>query len=91
MQVSFEIPQSIADELKSHFGHDLSRAALEALVIEGYRMAHLSAGEVANVLGFATSIEARDWLGHRGIELNYSLADLEADRASLAKFFPEMA
>jgi predicted HTH domain antitoxin len=59
--------------------------ALEASTIEGYRTAKLSAGEVAEILRLATSLEALDWLGRRGIALNYSREDYESDRNTLAR------
>lgn len=77
--------------LKRAFGPDLDRAAIEALAVEGYRAGKLTAGEVARVLGLETSIAAQEWLARRGVELNYSLEDLCADRETLSKRFPEMA
>lgn len=85
------VPPSVEQTLQRAFGQDLKQAALEALAIEGYRTAKLSAGEVAGVLGLATSIEAQQWLAHHGVPLNYALDDLEVDRVSLSKRFPEMA
>lgn len=82
---------SVEQTLTKAFGSDLKRVALEALAIEGYRSAKLTAGEVAKILGLATSIEAQAWLGQHGVSLNYSSDDLESDRAALAKHFPEMA
>lgn len=84
------ISADIERTLESAFGPELERAALEALAIEGYRTARLTAGEVAKVLGLETSIQAQAWLARRGVEANYSLEDLVADRVSLAKLFPEM-
>jgi len=88
---TLQVTAEIGETLRRAFGQDLDRAAIEALAIEGYRSARLSAGEVARILGLATSIEAVDWLAHRGVPMNYSLEDLEKDRAALAKHFPEMA
>jgi predicted HTH domain antitoxin len=76
--------------LERAFGPDLDRAAIEALAIEGYRTARLTLGEVAQILGLETSIAAQSWLSQHGVELNYSVEDLRADRESLAKCFPEM-
>ncbi len=76
--------------LQRAFGPDLDRAAVEALAIEGYRTGKLTLGETAKVLGLETSIAAQAWLSEHGIELNYSVEDLRADRESLAKHFPEM-
>ncbi|HWL95225.1 MAG TPA: UPF0175 family protein [Phycisphaerae bacterium] len=86
---SIDISGEIEQTLERAFGTDLRRAALEALAIEGYRTARLSAGEVAQVLGLDTSIEAQEWLAHHGVELNYSMEDLEADRLTLSKLFPD--
>jgi len=85
------ISAEIEGTLERAFGPELDRAALEALAIEGYRTARLTAGEVAKVLGLETSIQAQAWLARRGVEANYPLDDLVADRESLAKFFPELA
>ncbi len=89
--VTLNVPSSLEATLRRIFGDDLDRVALEALAIEGYRLAKLTAGEVARLLGLATSIEAQRWLAARGVPLNYSLDDLDADRAALARHFPEMA
>ncbi len=88
---TLNISGSIEETLKKAFGQDLDRAALEALAIEGYRTAKLTAGEVARILGLETSIAAQAWLAQHGVELNYALEDLDADRESLSKHFPEMA
>jgi predicted HTH domain antitoxin len=77
--------------LQRAFGPDLDRAAVEALAIEGYRTGKLTAGEVARILGLETSIAGQAWLAEHGVELNYSVEDLQADRESLARHFPEMA
>lgn len=83
------LPDQAEQTLKRAFGPDLDKAALEALAIEGYRTGRLTMGEVARVLGLDTSIEAQAWLARHSIPLNYSIEDLEADRASLGKLFPE--
>lgn len=88
--VILNMPSSVEPTLRRAFGPDLDRAALEALAIEGYRSARLTAGEVAQVVGLATSLQAQEWLADRGIALNYSLDDLESDRAALARQFPEL-
>lgn len=88
---AIRIPAAIEQPLTRAFGADLEDAALEALAIEGYRTAKLTAGEVAKIVGLETSIEGQRWLARHGVSLNYSLGDLEADRVSLAKQFPEMS
>jgi predicted HTH domain antitoxin len=87
--VAFNISPVIESLLRRVFGDDLDRSALEALAIEGYRTARLTAGEVARLLGKQTSIEAQEWLASRGVPLNYALEDLESDRETLGRLFPE--
>lgn len=86
--VAFEFSPETEASLRRVFGDRLDRAALEALVIEGYRAAKFTAGEVARMLGFETSIVASEWLASRGVPLNYSLEDLEADRQTLDRLMP---
>lgn len=84
MAINIDIPQPIEDVLRGEWG-DLDRAAKEALIIESYRQGKVSLGYVAEVLGFATSIEAQQWLAQRKVPVNYELSDLEADRETLDK------
>jgi predicted HTH domain antitoxin len=83
MTVTVHLPQASEAAFHRAFGQNLERAALEALSIEGYRAGKLSLGEVANALGLETSAVALEWLGSRGVPLNYSLEDLQADRETL--------
>ena len=82
------LPSEASRTLERAFGGNLDRAALEALAIEGYRAAKLSASEVARVLGLETSLAAQKWLAEHGVDANYSLDDLERDRETLIKLFP---
>jgi predicted HTH domain antitoxin len=88
--VAFNVSPSAEHLLRRAFGNDLDRAALEALAIEAYRSAKLTAGEVARLLGLETSIQAQEWLAKRGIAMNYSLDDLNADRAELERILPKV-
>jgi predicted HTH domain antitoxin len=83
MSVSIDIPKQAEDVLRKAFGDTLNRSALEALAIEGYRSGKLSQFEVQEVLGFTSHWETEERLGERGIHLNYSVADLEADRRTI--------
>lgn len=89
--VAFNIPPSVEPVLRRAFGDDLQRAAIEALAVEAYRSAKLTAGEIATLLGLSTSLQAQAWLASRGLAMNYSLSDLESDRAALARLFPDLA
>lgn len=85
MTLTLHLPEETQAAFFRAFGDDLDRVAIEALAIEGYRSGKISLGEVANILKLETSIAAGEWLGARGVSLNYSLADLAADRDTLSR------
>lgn len=87
VHLKIDIPEKLETALTREWG-DLSVAAKEALAIESYRTGKISVGFLAEMLGMGV-IAAEDWLAKRGVPLNYTVADLEADRADLARLFPE--
>ncbi|HOB75083.1 MAG TPA: UPF0175 family protein [Phycisphaerae bacterium] len=88
MTISFSMPDHIEEHLRGEVGPDLGQAAKEALAIQLYREGRISLGLVAEMLEMGV-IEADEWLGKRGVPLNYTAEDFEADRKSLAEVFPE--
>jgi len=76
MQVQLELPDEIAQALSNG---DLSRAALEALALEGYRSGRLGGGQVQKLLGFGTPMQLHAFLKEHGVYLNYSAEDLAKD------------
>jgi predicted HTH domain antitoxin len=83
MQVTLEIPDDVAERLTAH-GQDVSRAALEALAIEGYRSGSLSPLETRLMLGFETRYEFDVFLKQHNVwEHAYDLDDLEQDRETM--------
>ncbi|MBI5762556.1 MAG: UPF0175 family protein [Planctomycetes bacterium] len=87
MTLSLNIPDEAEHTLYEAWGKDLSRAAVEALAIEGYRTGKLSRFEVQTLLGLQDRWGTEEWLGAHGVNLNYSLSDLEADRAAIKRRF----
>lgn len=87
------IPINLSKEgeaaLREAWGDGLDRAARDGLLIESYRAGKISLGYLAELLGLATTIEAQGWLSRRGVHLNYSIEDLESDRRTLARLFPD--
>ena len=83
MNITLNIPTNAETTLREALGPDLGAAALDALLIEGYRTGKLSTGDIADALGYETRFQAEGWLSERQVALNYSLAELEADRATL--------
>jgi predicted HTH domain antitoxin len=86
MSISFDLPSEIEDQLRHKF-EDLEHAAKIDFLIARYREGKLSIGQVARILGFNTRFQAEEWLGQQGVNMNYSLEDLEADRKTLATLF----
>lgn len=71
------------DALREAWGNGLDQAAFDALVIEGYRSGKFGIAQVRRLLKLETRWDAESWLGQRGVFLNYSIEDLEADRRTL--------
>jgi predicted HTH domain antitoxin len=85
MSVTISLPEAIEHQLEDAWGEkNLSRKALESLVIEAYREGKLSAGQVAEALGLSV-IETEAFLKERGVALPYTLEDLEQDRDALKR------
>ena len=83
MDVRVTIPDNIAAQLQPN-GGDLSRRALEALAVEGYRSGHLSLGQVAEMLGLSINL-ADGFLKEHSVPLLATKEDFEMDQAALEK------
>lgn len=77
MSITIELPDEIAQQLENAWGN-VSRRALEALAVEGYRSGDLSAGQVAELLGLSPW-ETEKFLKKREADLHYSPDDLQLD------------
>jgi predicted nucleic acid-binding protein/predicted HTH domain antitoxin len=77
MEVTLHIPDDIAKRL-SAAGGDVSRRALEALALEGYREHALTLYQVSEMLGLSR-VETEDFLGQHHIPLAV-IDDAELDR-----------
>lgn len=84
MHVNFELPQNVAEQLTMLFGHDLAKAAKEALAIEAYRTEQFSIGQVAEFLGLSV-YEAEGLMKQRGVAAPYAIEDFEHDRDTLKR------
>lgn len=76
MTVTLNLPDDIAQALASQ--GDLSRRALEALAIDGYRQRTLTQAQVGRLLGLAR-IETEKFLARHVDLYDYSTAELEAE------------
>jgi predicted HTH domain antitoxin len=78
VDITLHIPDDIAKPLSA--GGDVSRHALEAVALEGYREQHLTLYQVSEMLGLSR-VEAEDFLGRHHVSLaviNESDLDREA-------------
>ncbi|HOW73927.1 MAG TPA: UPF0175 family protein [Phycisphaerae bacterium] len=88
MTIVFTLPERIEKELQEAVGSNLGEAAKQALAVELYREGKLSLGQVAEMLDISV-YQADGLLKQRGVELPYTIADFEHDRAELDKALAE--
>ncbi len=81
MQITLELPEDIAQGLKSKW-KDLPRAALESLALEAYRSHMLTAAQLRRLLGFETRMQVDAFLKEHEV-YDYTTADFEQDRETL--------
>jgi predicted HTH domain antitoxin len=80
MEVTLHIPDDIAKRL-SEAGGDVSRRALEAIALEGYREQALTLYQVSQMLGLSR-IETEDFLGRHHVPIAaIEEADLDREAA----------
>jgi hypothetical protein len=83
MTVTLDIPDEIARELAAA-GQELSRAALEALALEGYRRGALTQLHVGSLLGLSR-IQTEDFLAEHLALYDYEPAELRREAEALAR------
>lgn len=66
MQLTLEIPDEVAESLGGSRG-TLTRTALEAIAVEGYRGGALTTRQVRLLLGHASRWETEDFLSAHGV------------------------
>lgn len=81
MQLTITIPDDIARRLAP--AGNPERAAVEHLALAGYVSGTLGFYQVQQLLGFDNRWDTEEWLGSRGATMQYTLADLDLDRANL--------
>jgi AraC-like DNA-binding protein len=88
MQVTLTIPDDLAAQLIAA-GQDPSRAALEALAVEGYRTQRLSENEVRVMLGYETRMQVHALLKEHNVYLNYTMEHVQQDIGASDKFLAD--
>jgi predicted HTH domain antitoxin len=86
MDVVVRLPDPVARQW-GETPQAIGRHVVEDAVIERYRAGRLSHRQVGEALGL-DYWQTEAFLKERGVPLNYSLADLDADAATLEKILP---
>jgi len=84
MILTLDIPDEIAAQLGAA-GPELSRTAVEALAIEGYRRGALTQLHVGRMLGMSR-IQAEDFLAEHVALYDYPPAELRREAEALANY-----
>ena len=83
MQVSFEVPEDIA-QILARGQSSLDRAALESLAAEGYRSGLISESQVMRLLRLPSRFAVHEWFRARRVPYRYTESDLSDDLSDLA-------
>jgi len=84
MELTLHIPDDVARRLSAS-GSELSRRALEAFGLEEYKAGRLTEPQLRQLLGFQTRQELDGFLKAHEVWLNFTLEDLERERAALRR------
>ena len=85
MQITLDVAEDIAHQFAIS-PEGLSRAALEALAIQGARSGKLTTEQVRRMLGFPTRYEADGFLKQHEVYYDLTRADVERDSAIAGEF-----
>jgi predicted HTH domain antitoxin len=77
MEVTLRIPDDVAKRLSAD-GSDVSRRAIEALALQGYRDQALTLFQVSEMLGLSR-VETEDFLGQHHVPLS-PIGEADLDR-----------
>jgi hypothetical protein len=86
-EVTVELPDDVARQW-GKTPDAVGRHVMEGAAIEGYRGGRLTHRQVGEMLGL-DYWQTEAFLQERGVPLNYSAADLEADHATLARILTQ--
>jgi len=81
MEVTLRIPDEVAKQLSAN-GSDVSRRALEALALQGYREQTLTLFQISEMLGLSR-VETEDFLGRHDVALS-PIGEADLDREAAA-------
>ena len=88
MQVTLNLPEDLA-RLLGDDAPSLTRAALEALALEGIRTGKLSEAQARRLLGIPTRYEMDGFLKQHGILLSMTMEEMERDVEEAGRYVAE--
>lgn len=83
MEIQLIIPDDVAATLRN--SGDLSRRALEALALEGYKSGDLTEYQVRSMLGLESRFDLHGFLKAHGVFFDYSPEDLAREEETSRK------
>jgi predicted HTH domain antitoxin len=86
VKISLDLPDDLVQQLAEN-GQDLSRAALEALAIDAYRMNRITGHQIRNLLNISSRYELDGFLKHHGVPLEYTIEDFEREADTSARLW----
>ena len=86
MKIWLDLPDTAVKQLAED-GEDLSRAALEALAIDAYRMNRISGYQLCQLLDMPSSDDLDGFLKRHGVPLEYTIEDFEREGATSARLW----
>ena len=85
MQVTLELPEDLA-RLLGENSAGLTRAALEALALEGLRAGKLTIAQARRLIGISSRYEMDGFLKSHGVLLSLTVEDVERDAETALSF-----
>ena len=81
MEIAIDLPDDIARQVQEQRG-DIPRHVLESLALVWYQSGEVNEEQVRRLLGYSTRLRVHAFLKEHGVPLQYTLEDLEQDRAA---------
>jgi hypothetical protein len=81
MEIAITLPDDIARYVQEQWG-DIPRHVLESLALAWYQSGELNEEQVRRLLGYRTRLRVHAFLKEHGVPLQYTLDDLDQDRAA---------
>ena len=86
VRIWLDLPDTAVKQLAEE-GEDLSRAALEALAIDAYRMNRITGYQLCQLLDIPSRHDLDGFLKRHGVPLEYTADDFEREGATSARLW----